>query len=572
MAAILALSLIAVYDAAIAAVHANRALQKYHSVAAEHRANRADSHLREAFAAAILFDLAFFFLAYRRVTRETVGRVASVREAAREQAILATALTSIGDGVVVTDGRGLVTYLNAEAERLTGWKLTEATGRPLTQIFLIISEDGREPVVNPAERVLRDGKVVGLGNHTLLVRRDGSEVSIDDSAAPVRPPDGSLCGVVLVFRDISEQRRNSEARNRLAMIVESSDDAIFAKDFDGKILSWNYGAERIFGYTPAEAIGRPITLIVPDDRLGEENSILGSLRHGRRVDHFRTVRRRKDGVPIDVSLTASPIVDSRGKLVGISSTARDMTMASRFESELRSQVAARTAELSGKSRQLEEFVYTLAHDLRTPLRAIAGYADFIGEQEANNGQIGPYLEKIKGAAFRMDRLITDMLAYSRVVQVDVIAENVALTGAVGKVLQQLADPIQKAGAVVVVQPGMPAVRAEPVILEQALTNLLSNAVKFVPSSKHPKVEVWAEPRGSMVRIVVRDNGLGIPAEYHRRIFKVFERLRDARDYPGNGVGLAIVARSAERLGGAVGVESAPGQGSTFWIELPKAEA
>ena len=181
-------------------------------------------------------------------------------------------------------------------------------------VFRIVNEDTRRPVENPATRALRDGAVVGLANHTVLIRRTGGECPIDDSAAPIRDEQGRVSGCVLIFRDVTEQRRAQQERGQqlltarfLASIIESSDDAIVSKSLDGTIQSWNAAAERLFGYTAEQAVGRHISLIIPPDRITEEDRIIASLKAGQRIDHFETERMRSDGSRILVSLTISPI-------------------------------------------------------------------------------------------------------------------------------------------------------------------------------------------------------------------------------------------------------------------------
>ena len=247
------------------------------------------------------------------------------RELALERERLRITLASIGDAVISTDAEGRVTYLNQVAEDLTGWPGTEAAGSLLSDVFHIVDETTREAIEDPALRALREGNVVRLETPTLLIARDGTERPIDDSAAPMLDELGAPVGVVLVFRDATERRRSEEDRARLAAIVESSEDAIVSKTLDGVIQTWNAGAERLFGYTGEEAIGRSITLLIPPERLQEETEILGRLAAGERIEHYETVRLAKDGRQVDISLTVSPIRDSDGRIVGASKVARDVT-------------------------------------------------------------------------------------------------------------------------------------------------------------------------------------------------------------------------------------------------------
>ena len=229
-------------------------------------------------------------------------------QAHREQ--LQVTLQSIGDGVITTDRRGRITSLNAVAAALTGWAADEALGQPLERVFQIIHESTREKTPNPAQRALAEGRVVGLANHTMLIRRDGTERAIDDSAAPIRDTNGAVNGVVLVFRDVTDRRSMEAARALLGKVVESSEDAIITKTLEGVITTWNKGAERIFGYSRDEMVGTSIHRIVPADRADDVSAILAAIGHGERVDHFESERVCKDGRRINVSLSVSPIRDT----------------------------------------------------------------------------------------------------------------------------------------------------------------------------------------------------------------------------------------------------------------------
>ncbi|HEX2225455.1 MAG TPA: PAS domain S-box protein [Thermoanaerobaculia bacterium] len=264
-----------------------------------------------------------------------LARDRAERELAAEREELRITLASIGDAVISTDAEGRVRYLNAVAETLTGWTQVEAAGRPLPEVFNIINEYTRQPAENPALNALREGVVVGLANHTLLISRDGTERPIDDSAAPMLDASGTPMGAVLVFRDVTDRRRAEEAQARLAAIVESSQDAIVSKTLQGVIQTWNTGAERIFGYKAEEVVGRSITVIIPPERLDEEEVILGQISRGEAVSHYETIRVAKDGRRLHISLTVSPVRDGEGRIIGASKIARDVTQRNEAEQALR---------------------------------------------------------------------------------------------------------------------------------------------------------------------------------------------------------------------------------------------
>jgi PAS domain S-box-containing protein len=292
----------------------------------------------------------------RQLETEVAARRNAERVLAEESERLRTTLASIGDAVITTDAAGRVIGMNALAESLTGWTRAEAAGQPLDAVFRIVNEETRQAVKDPATRALGEGAVVGPANRTALIARDGTERPVDDSAAPIRTKAGEVLGCVLVFRDVSERRRldrenasRFRAARLLAAIVESSDDAIVSKSLEGIIQSWNAAAERLFGYPAEQAVGRHISLIIPADRLAEEDRIIETLKAGRRIDHFETVRVRKDGRPVLVSLTISPVRDEAGRVVGASKIARDITGQRRAEERER-QLLVEAATANAKFR------------------------------------------------------------------------------------------------------------------------------------------------------------------------------------------------------------------------------
>lgn len=254
----------------------------------------------------------------------------------KQRESLRVTLASIGDGVLVTDQDARITFMNSEAERLTGWTREEAAGKPLDTVFRIVHEQTRMQVENPVKQVLRDQCIVGLANHTLLIAKDGREIAIDDSAAPIGMPSDEFFGVVLVFRDVSQRRTFEISQARLAAIVDSSEDAIIGQTFEGIVTDWNQGAERLFGFSSEEVIGKAAyETFVPEDKQQELFEILRQVQAGERVEHFETVRRHKDGRRIDISIGISPIQDAAGEFVGVSAIDRDITQRKHFERSLR---------------------------------------------------------------------------------------------------------------------------------------------------------------------------------------------------------------------------------------------
>ncbi len=382
-----------------------------------------------------------------------------------------------------------------------------------------------------------------------------------------------------------ERKQAEQHTAHLAAVVESSNDAIISKTLDGIITSWNQGAARIFGYRAEEVIGQPITILIPPEYAAQELEIMESIRRGQGIDHHQTVRRRKDGSLIDVSLTVSPVKDADGRIVGASKIARDITEQRQtgqalaeaqeelrqYAAELERRVQERTARLQESVQSLNAFCYSIAHDLRAPLRAMIGFSGEVMEQYAGVlDEVGrDYLSRIKTAASRMDQLTRDLLELGRLNTLELRLERLELEPMIRKALAPLEPEIQKTAAQVRLQQPLLPVRASAVVLEQVLVNLLDNALKFVPPSAPPQVKIWTEARAGMVRVCVRDNGIGIKPEYVSKLFQPFVRLVNGQEYPGTGIGLAIVSKGVERMHGRAGVDSAPGQGSCFWIELPE---
>jgi PAS domain S-box-containing protein len=379
-------------------------------------------------------------------------------------------------------------------------------------------------------------------------------------------------------RELTERSRVENVLRHHSAIVESSDDAIISKDLNGVIQSWNQGAERIFGYTAAEAIGQPIAMLIPTDRLDEEPNILGRLRRGERIDHYETIRRRKDGTLVNISLTVSPIRSADGRIIGASKIGRDVTELRKVSqalqqsyAELEQRVAERTASLRQAIAQMEEFSYSVSHDLRAPVRAMKGYTEAILEDYGDrlDARGRDYLDRILRGSSRMEQLIHDVLTYSRLGRFEIQLQPVSLDKLLHDVIQQYPEMQPPNAEIAVREPLLEVLGHEP-SLTQAVSNLLSNGVKFVAPGTTPKLKVWTQQVNGSVRLWFEDNGIGINPKYQSRLFGMFERVHQNSAYDGNGIGLAIVRKAAEKMGGSVGVQSDGATGSSFWIELPAA--
>ena len=473
---------------------------------------------------------------------------------------------SMSDAFAVIDRNWRFTYVNERYARMARRRREDLIGQVVWELF---PEATRLRVYEAAHRCMNERVMTTVEEYYPPL-----DLWFETRLYP------SPQGLASFTTDVSERKRVEEHREgyladalRLAAIVDSSADAIIGKDLDGIVTSWNPAAERLFGYTAAEMIGRSIRTIVPLERQGEEDEVLALLRRGERVAGFETVRVTKDHRSIEVSLTVSPIKTPEGRIIGASKIVRDLTPLREYAIRLERQVHERTADLQAANARLEAFAFSVAHDLRAPLRGIHGLAHALVEDYSDRfDAVGrDYAERIVQEATSMDTLIQDLLAYGRLSHINLPVSRVDLREVLDASLHAVRQEVSDCSATVDIDSNLPRVSGNRSVLVQVFTNLLSNAIKF--GGPRPRVRVWAEWRGrDMTHVWVEDQGIGIASEHQERIFGVFERLHGAETYPGTGIGLAIVRKGVERLGGRVGVESAEGQGSRFWVELPTAEA
>lgn len=430
---------------------------------------------------------------------------------------------------------------------------------------------------------LYQGQVAEVILQKRYLRPDGTSVWVHLTSTTIRDEEDVPTIQLSVVQDITAlktvEAELNESRTRLRLAIEAAHLGVFFRDGRTGADTWNEHARQMLGVsadTPA-SLEVLFSRVHPEDKAEIQRMAARLLDPKNAAEEFGVDFRVlwPDGNVRYLSahgITTPPDAEHPG--VQVIGTVRDVTAMKDLEQELRQKVAERTRELEEKTKQLESFSYTVAHDLRAPLRSINGYAEVLIDEIASTNVESKLemLEKIKDATRRLDLLIRDLMAYSRIAQADVTLERVELGAAIQRALHDLQPLIDRQRANVRVRDRMPAVLAEKTIVEQVVLNLLSNAVKFSPVGKEPVVEVWAEERDDRVVLNVKDQGIGIAPEYHQQIFKVFERLQVSRDYPGTGIGLAIVAKGMSRIGGRYGVHAALGQGSTFWIEMQKANS
>ncbi len=491
---------------------------------------------------------------------------------------LATTLDSIGDAVIVTDALGRVMRLNPVAERLTGYSLSDCRWRPLEEVFRIENEETLQRVESPVPRVLREGTVVGLANHTMLVSRDGTRRPISDSGAPVRDRDGHVRGVVLVFRDVTEERRAEEALQHWERIFQHATWGVALATVDDiRFRAVNPAYARMHGYTVQELLGAPVSILwAPETKADMDRHAAETNEHGQLA--VETVHVRKDGSRMPVELVATTMKDRTGKVTWFVANVQDITERRRLQ-----QSRIRAIELEAENRRIEEadrlkseFLANMSHELRTPLNSIIGFAELIHDEQV--GAVLPkqreFLGDILSGGRHLLRLINDVLDLAKVEagKMEFRPEPVELDVLVGSVVQGLRTAAfdRRVHVDVEVDPSLENIALDPGRFKQMLYNYVSNALKFTPEGG--RVGVRAIPEGTdRFRLEVTDTGIGISPAHQRHLFNAFQQVDsgDGKRAPGTGLGLALTKRLAEAQGGDVGVHSELGRGSTFYAVLPR---
>lgn len=662
---------------------------------------------RRTILAGTLVGIALLAFCFVLLSRELSERQRAQVALAKNEKWFSTTLASIGDAVIATDMNGTVTFMNSVAEFLTGWSQAEAAGKSMDLVFDIVNRDTRRPVENPVKKVFREGKVVGLADHTLLLSRAGKEFDIEDSAAPILTDTGEGFGVVLVFRDITDKKvkeeetrhqkellqlileslaegvvvansngefllfnaaaekvlgigatntapdqwsdqygayltdgvtlcppnelplvramrgesvdaaelfirsakvpdgrlisvtgrplrgedsalrggvvvlrditlqkraqealRESEERFRL-LVSEVTDYAILMLDPEGRIVSWNAGAERIKGYSSQEIIGQHFSRFYPTedverDKPAHELKVAGE--QGRLEDEGWRVR--KDGSRFWANVVITALRDGMGRLRGFAKVTRDSTEQKRAQQLLLH--AKEEAERASKFK--DQFLSTMSHELRTPLNAVLGFSDLLADERYGplNDRQRRYVNHIHTGGKHLLKLISDILDLSKIEagRMELTPEDVAVASACAEVLSAL-QPLADKKSQTLLQQIEPSlhVRADATRFKQILLNLIGNAIKFTPEGG--RVELAAHRAGEQVSVEVRDNGPGVPLQDQQRIFEAFyRRTQSGAAIEGTGLGLAITVRLVELHGSKLEIDSKPGEGTCFHFSMP----
>jgi PAS domain S-box-containing protein len=495
-------------------------------------------------------------------------------EMAASLALLHATLESSADGIVAMDLSGRVISYNSKF--VSFWQLPDE---------LLERRDGRALMAHVAHQVEDPQNFwrrieelqanPGLEAYDVLELKDGRVIERYRFPQMI---DNRCVGIVVNFRDITERTRIEKDLGFFRAIVDSSDDAIISKTLDGIITSWNKSAERLFGYTAQEAIGQPVLMLIPPHLQDEEPMILAKLRRGERIEHFETVRVKKSGELMDISLTISPVRSRDGKIIGVSKIARDITERRKVErerAELLQRAEAARAEAEAANNAKDEFLAIVSHELRTPLTSMLGWAELLVTDAVDEAGVKQGLEVILRNIRLQTWLVKDLLDVSRIItgKMNLDVRSVELEPIIRDAVEAFCPEAQAKGVELrtSIEAQVSPFTGDPQRLQQCVWNLLSNAVKFTPAGGEVQVQLTATDSHAIIQ--VSDTGNGIAPEF---LPFVFERLRQGdssatRGGGGLGLGLSIVRHIVELHGGTITAQSeGKGKGATFTITLPLA--
>jgi PAS domain S-box-containing protein len=524
----------------------------------------------------------------RSSSDEDEGSLSASAKTMVEVLLASELLETLPDAIVAVDRDGTIVQINSQAQALFGYSRSELIGQ---KVEMLVPESFRRQHHHHRENFAETPKTRRMGADLDLYgrRRNGSEFPVEISLSPVSTENGTF--VLSAIRDISDRKRIAEElrraneelhrrtteqlgeyRSRLASIIDSSEDAIISKNLDGIIASWNKGAERLYGYTPEEAVGKHISLLAPRDRQHEIPEILQRIAGGESVEHHESVRVTKDGRHLNVSISVSPLRDAKGDVIGASAIARDVTAQKRAEGQLHQ---------SQKMEAIGRLAGGVAHDFNNILGIISACTEFLRDRIDHAAEPLHYVDNIKKATERGSALTRQLLAFSRTsaIQPCILDLNERLRD-IGKLLRPLmGDDVE---ILIVSKSPSAVVEADPGQLDQIVVNLAVNARdamprggKFILETRATKFdEAFAEqhqamPAGEYVVLAVSDTGAGMDEATVSRIFEPFFTTKEVGK--GTGLGLATVYGIVKQSAGHILVYSEPGHGTTFKIYLPSAD-
>ena len=482
------------------------------------------------------------------------------------------------EGIWILDAEAKVSFVNPRMAQMLGCSPEEMIGRHKWDF--VFPEDVRRA------RELFGRRQAGI-SETVEMRfrtRTGDELWTLMSARPVFEPHGGFSGALDLITDITDRRKADEALRegeaRLRAALDAGQMGVWEWDIEKNKVQWTERLYEFHGLRPGEFDGTVeafTKLIHPEDLPRVQKALERALHDKTPYDlEFRVSW--PDGQVRWLKTAARVVYDNQDKPVRMLGGTVDLTEQKRQAELLESQakhleeiVQARTARLQETIGELEAFSYSISHDMRGPLRAMQGFSNTLQEEYGPklDATARDYLQRIDRAAVRLDRLIQGVLSYSRMARAQMPLQSADLKRIIADVIEQYPG-LQKEQAKIIIEEPLPAVLGHEASLTQVFSNLLGNAVKFVPAGRTPEIRISAETHADTVKVLVADNGIGINTKDYERIFHIFEQVHQSGAYPGTGIGLSIVKKAVERMGGRVGVTSEPGKGSCFWLELRKA--
>lgn len=464
------------------------------------------------------------------------------------------------DAIINKTSEGEIINWNHAAERIFGYTADEIIGK---NISIIIPNELEQEEDEITQKIQLGERVEHYNSRRTT--KDKRTIPISLTVSAVRDIEGNFIGATVIARDISEQQTGEEKQAMLAAIVDSSEDAIISKTLKGIITSWNKAAYKLFGYTDKEAIGKHISLIIPTERLDEENTIISRIKDGLRVDHFETIRIKKDGSMIPISLSVSPIKNSSGTIIGASKIARDIAE----EIDNRDKIKLYYEQLEKINSYKDEFIGLASHELKTPLTSITGYLQLL-ESTLKDDKSTIFVKRAVNQARKLSLLVSDLLDMSKI-QAGKLALNLDkfdFNDLLDELMITINDTIYTHDLELIKPSYTVMLNGDKQRIEQVLINLVNNAVKYSPGAN--KVIMTVTNTDGKIRVAVKDYGIGIAKNQQQKIFSRFYRVEDiSPSISGLGIGLYLSCDIVTKHNGRIWVDSEPGNGSTFYFEIPK---